>query len=127
MVSWPFIPMALEAATESKGSSATSSTAQLDITSHLSVSVHSVSPPRLTVPNELGFDATLDWELHKPSQDENIMVYMYGKEGDGIVDALDESLDELDNETFGGDAIALCEYIIITCIIGGRMIRCDVL
>ncbi len=78
-------------------------------------------PPRLTASNELGFDATLDRELHKPSQDENITVYTYGEEGDGIVDALDESLDELDNETFGGDAIALCEYIIITRIIGGRV------
>ena len=68
-----FYSKASEAAAESKGSSAA---ARLDITSHLKVShvsVHSVSPPRPTAPNELGFDATLDRELHKPSQDENVM------------------------------------------------------
>ncbi len=65
-----------------------------------------------------GFDTTLDRELHKQTQDENIAVYTYGEEGyDGLADALDERLDEHNDETFGGDAGALCKYIIIAHII----------
>lgn len=61
-----------------------------------------------------GFGTTLDQELHKPSQDENIAVYTFGEEGyDGLADALDEGLDELNDETFGGDAGALCKCIVV--------------
>lgn len=53
-----------------------------------------------------GFDTTLDRDSHKISQDEDLAVYTYGEEGyDGLADALDEGLDELNEETFGDTGV----------------------
>lgn len=61
-----------------------------------------------------GFDATLDRNAHKLSQDEDLAVYTFGEEGyDGLAAQLDEGLDELNDETFG-DSGALCASIIVT-------------
>ena len=55
-----------------------------------------------------GFDTSLDRDSHKVSQDEDLAVYTYGEEGyDGLADALDEGLDDLNDETFG-DTGAIC-------------------
>ncbi|KDQ19171.1 hypothetical protein BOTBODRAFT_63273 [Botryobasidium botryosum FD-172 SS1] len=52
-----------------------------------------------------GFDTTLDRDKRNPGEGnhENIAVYTFGEDGyDALGDALDEGLDELNDETFGG-------------------------
>lgn len=57
-----------------------------------------------------GFDTTLDRGVPKVSQDEDLAVYTFGEEGyDDLAAALDEGLDELNDETFG-DTGALCAF-----------------
>jgi hypothetical protein len=62
-----------------------------------------------------GFDATLERDKHKfaVGEDEDLAVYTFGEEGyDGLADALDEGLDELNDETFGGGGAVGERFII---------------